>query len=79
MVVLFFKEVLKISHFSKCLFIVKNSKMASNFSRAAKNLKNIKVVQADSLNISLLLEPEYVICTKEALETISLLYGELYE
>lgn len=79
MVVLFFKEVLKISSFSKCLFIVKNAKLASNFSRAAKNLKNIKVVQADSLNISLLLEPEYVVCTKEALETISLLYGELYE
>lgn len=79
MVVLFFKEVLKISSSSKCLFVVKNSKMASNFSRAAKNLKNIKIVQADSLNISLLLEPEYVVCTKEALETISLLYGELYE
>lgn len=78
-VVLFFKENLKISTVSKCLFIVKNSKLSSSFFRAAKNLKNIKVVQADSLNISLLLEPEYIICTKEALETISLLYGELYE
>jgi large subunit ribosomal protein L4 len=78
-VVLFFKETLKIPTLSKCLFIVKNSNISSNFSRAAKNLKNIKFVQADSLNISLLLEPEYIICTKEALETISLLYGELYE
>ena len=60
------------------LFIVSNPTKCSSFIRGARNIKNLMVIPATSLNLVVLLKAEKLILTTESVEIINSLYGNLY-
>lgn len=63
----------------KMLFVVANPIKCRAFIRGIRNIQNIMVVPAKSLNLIVLLKAENVLLTTESLEIINSLYGNLYE
>ena len=81
------KDILRLVHTidgqakkpQKMLFVVANPTKCRAFIRGVRNIQNIMVVPAKSLNLVVLLKAEKVILTTESLEIINSLYGNLYE
>lgn len=62
---------------SKVLIILNNIHI--NLLKSTKNIKNIKLIRFNSLNIKELLEIDKIILSESILNTINLLYGNKYK
>ena len=71
-------ETHNISKSQKILFIVANPTECQTFVRATRNIRNITVIPANSLNLIVLLKTEKIVLTDQSLQKINSLYGNLY-